>query len=146
MCPTTGRCESFTAKLRDERLTGDILCSLAAAKIVLAAWRRPCTTKRPHSSPGERPPAPEVPQGPPSPPGAWRQDPSCTKIGKGPPQRGWPTRGAAGAACGLDPGHDPVVVGTPRMRACFYPRGDDAFGHHPCRGGSPVQAVPRPPS
>ncbi|WP_370576541.1 integrase core domain-containing protein [Paracoccus sp. MC1862] len=70
MCPTTGRCESFTAKLRDERLTGDILCSLAAAKIVLAAGRRPCTTKRPHSSPGERPPAPEVPQGPPSPPGA----------------------------------------------------------------------------
>ncbi|MBB1493152.1 transposase [Paracoccus sp. MC1854] len=90
VCPTTGRCESFTAKLRDERLTGDILCSLAEAKIVLAAGRRPCTTKRPHSSPGERPPAPEVPQGPPSPPGAWRQHPSCTKIGKGPPQQGRP--------------------------------------------------------
>ena len=52
--------ESFNAKLRDEPLDGEIFFTLAEAKIVVESWRRHCTTKRPHASLGNKPPAPEV--------------------------------------------------------------------------------------
>jgi hypothetical protein len=44
----------------DELLNGEIFYSLAEAKIVIESWRRHYNTKRPHSSLGYRPPAPEV--------------------------------------------------------------------------------------
>ena len=62
-----GYCESFNSKLRDELLDGEIFYSLAEAKIVIEGWRRHYNTKRPHSSLGYRPPAPEVVQWPASP-------------------------------------------------------------------------------
>ncbi len=55
-----GYCESFNAKLRDELLNGEIFYSLAEAKILIESWRRHYNTKRPQSSLGYRPPAPEV--------------------------------------------------------------------------------------
>ncbi|WP_166507207.1 IS3 family transposase [Frigidibacter mobilis] len=64
-----GYCESFNAKLRDELLNGEIFYSLAEAKIVIESWRRHYNTRRPHSSLGYRPPAPEAVQWPASPPG-----------------------------------------------------------------------------
>ena len=64
-----GYCESFNSKLRDELLNGEIFYSLAEAKIVIESWRRHYNTKRPHSSLGYRPPAPEVISWPPTPPG-----------------------------------------------------------------------------
>lgn len=64
-----GYCESFNSKLRDELLNGEIFYSLAEAKIVIETWRRHYNTRRPHSSLGYRPPAPEVVQWPASPPG-----------------------------------------------------------------------------
>ena len=65
-----GYCESFNAKLRDELLNGEIFYSLAEAKIVIESWRKHYNTKRPHSSLGYRPPAPEVVQWPAPPSGA----------------------------------------------------------------------------
>ncbi|WP_343078728.1 transposase, partial [Ostreiculturibacter nitratireducens] len=64
-----GYCESFNAKLRDELLNGEIFYSLAEAKIVIENWRRHYNTRRPHSSLGCRPPAPEVVQWPAPPSG-----------------------------------------------------------------------------
>ena len=55
-----GSCESFNSKLRDELLNGEIFYSLAEAKIIIESWRRHDNTKRPHSSLGYRPPAPEA--------------------------------------------------------------------------------------
>ena len=49
---------------------GSFFYSLAEAKIVIESWRRHYNTKRPHSSLGYRPPAPEVISWPASPPGA----------------------------------------------------------------------------
>jgi putative transposase len=63
-------CESFNSKLRDELLNGEIFYTLAEAKIVIEIWRRHYNTKRPHSSLGYRPPAPEVIQWPATPSGA----------------------------------------------------------------------------
>ncbi|SIT15230.1 Integrase core domain-containing protein [Paracoccus saliphilus] len=65
-----GYCESFNAKIRDELLNGEIFYSLAEAKIVIESWRRHYNTKRPHSSLGYRPPAPEIVQWPAPPSGA----------------------------------------------------------------------------
>ena len=62
-----GYCESFNAKLRDELLNGEIFYSLAEARIVIESWRRHYNTKRPHSSLGYRPPAPEIISWPASP-------------------------------------------------------------------------------
>jgi len=62
--------ESFNAKLRDELLNGGIFHTLAEAKVVIEGWRSHYNTKRPHSSPGCRPPAPEVAQWPAPPSGA----------------------------------------------------------------------------
>lgn len=55
-----GYCESFNSKLRDELLNGEIFYSLAEARIVIEGWRQHYNTKRPHSSLGYRPPAPEA--------------------------------------------------------------------------------------
>jgi putative transposase len=65
-----GFCESFNSKLRDELLNGEIFYSLAEAKVVIEGWRRHYNTRRPHSSLGYRPPAPEVIQWPAPPSGA----------------------------------------------------------------------------
>lgn len=55
-----GYCESFNGKMRYELLDGEIFYSLLEAKIVIERWRVHYNTKRPHSSLGGRPPAPEV--------------------------------------------------------------------------------------
>lgn len=65
-----GYCESFNSKLRDELLNGEIFYSLAEARTVIEAWRRHYNTRRPHSSLGYRPPAPEVVQWPAPPTGS----------------------------------------------------------------------------
>jgi putative transposase len=65
-----GYCESFNSKLRDELLDGEIFYSLAEARTVIETWRRHYNTKRPHSSLGYRPPAPEVVQWPAPPTGS----------------------------------------------------------------------------
>ena len=57
-----GYCESFNGKLRDELLNGEIFYSLKEAKIVIEQWRQHFNQKRPHSSLGYRPPAPQVVQ------------------------------------------------------------------------------------
>jgi len=64
-----GYCESFNSKLRDELLDGEIFYSLAEARTVIEAWRHHYNTKRPHSSLGYHPPAPEVVQWPAPPSG-----------------------------------------------------------------------------
>jgi len=46
--------------MRDELLNGDIFHSLREARILIEQWRKPCNTKRPHSTLGYRPPAPET--------------------------------------------------------------------------------------
>jgi putative transposase len=68
-----GYCESFNSKLRDELLNIEVFSSLKEAKVLIEDWRRHYNTKRPHSSLGYRPPAPEAflwpaPQPPPAPP------------------------------------------------------------------------------
>ena len=55
-----GYCESFNGKLQDECLKGEIFYSLKEARIVLEQWRVHYNTRRPHSSLGYRPPAPEA--------------------------------------------------------------------------------------
>lgn len=55
-----GYCESFNGKMRYEFLDGEIFYSLLEAKILIERWRVHYNTKRPHSSLGGRPPAPET--------------------------------------------------------------------------------------
>jgi transposase InsO family protein len=55
-----GYCESFNGKMRYELLNGEIFFSLLEAKVIIEKWRNHYNTKRPHSSLGYRPPAPEV--------------------------------------------------------------------------------------
>jgi transposase InsO family protein len=55
-----GYCESFNGKMRYELLNGEIFYSLLEAKIIIERWRVHYNTKRPHSSLGGRPPAPET--------------------------------------------------------------------------------------
>ncbi len=52
--------ESFNGKLRDELLNGEIFYTLKEAQILIANWRRLYNGLRPHSSLGQRPPAPET--------------------------------------------------------------------------------------
>jgi transposase InsO family protein len=54
-----GYCESFSGKMRYELLDGEIFYSLMEAKIIIEKWRVHYNTKRPHSSLGGIPPAPE---------------------------------------------------------------------------------------
>jgi len=77
-----GHCESFNAKLRDELIDGEIFYSLAEAKIIIESLRRHYTTKRPHSSLGYRPPAPDVVSWPASPSGA--ASPATPAVAPGP--------------------------------------------------------------
>jgi putative transposase len=55
-----GHIESFSSKLRDELLDGELFHTLKEAQILIAGWRRLHNGLRPHSSPGLRPPAPET--------------------------------------------------------------------------------------
>ncbi len=55
-----GYCESFNGKMRYELLDGEIFYSLLEAKIIIERWQVHYNTKRPHSSLGGRPPAPET--------------------------------------------------------------------------------------
>ena len=55
-----GYIESFNGKLRDELLNGEIFFTLREAQILVANWRRLYNGLRPHSSLGQRPPAPET--------------------------------------------------------------------------------------
>jgi len=52
--------ESFNGKLRDELLNGEIFYTLKEATIMIERWRIHYNTKRPHTSLGYRPPAPET--------------------------------------------------------------------------------------
>lgn len=52
--------ESFNGKFRDEFLNGEILDTLYEAQVLTEKWRKEYNTKRPHSSLGYRPPAPEA--------------------------------------------------------------------------------------
>ena len=54
-----GYCESFNGKMRYELLNGEIFYSLMEAKIIIEKWRKHYNTRRPHSSLGGKPPAPE---------------------------------------------------------------------------------------
>jgi len=55
-----GYVESFNSKLRDELLNGEIFYTLKEAQILTANWQRLYNGLRPHSSLGQRPPAPET--------------------------------------------------------------------------------------
>lgn len=55
-----GYCESFNGKLRDELLNGELFYTLREAQVLIEQWRVFYNTKRPHSSLGYRPPAPET--------------------------------------------------------------------------------------
>jgi transposase InsO family protein len=54
-----GYCESFNARFRDELLNGELFYTLHEAKVIIEQWRKHYNTRRPHSSLGYRPPAPE---------------------------------------------------------------------------------------
>ena len=62
--------ESFNGKLRDELLNGEIFYTLAEARTLIEHWRQHYNTRRPHSSLGYRPPAPETISMPSSPSGS----------------------------------------------------------------------------
>ncbi len=55
-----GYIESFNGKLRDELLNGELFSTLKEAQVLIAGWRRLYNGLRPHSSLGQRPPAPET--------------------------------------------------------------------------------------
>jgi len=55
-----GYIESFNGKFRDELLNGEVFDTLLEARVVTEQWRIFYNTKRPHSSLGYRPPAPEA--------------------------------------------------------------------------------------
>lgn len=52
--------ESFNGKLRDELLDRELFDTLQEAQILIERWRVHYNTKRPHSSLGYKPPAPET--------------------------------------------------------------------------------------
>ena len=55
-----GYVESFNGKLRDELLNREIFYTLREAQVLIESWREECNGRRPHSSLGDRPPAPEA--------------------------------------------------------------------------------------
>lgn len=55
-----GYVESFNGKLRDELLNREVFYTLTEAEVLIARWRHEYNTRRPHSSLGYRPPAPET--------------------------------------------------------------------------------------
>ena len=52
--------EKIIGKIRDELLNREIFYSLKEAQVLIEEWRRYYNTKRPHSSLGYKPPAPET--------------------------------------------------------------------------------------
>ena len=52
--------ESFNGKLRDELLDRELFDTLHEAQVLIERWRVHYNTKRPHSSLGYRPPAPQT--------------------------------------------------------------------------------------
>jgi len=55
-----GYVESFNGKIRDELLNREQIDTLREARVLLEQWRRHYNTRRPHSSLGYIPPAPEA--------------------------------------------------------------------------------------
>lgn len=55
-----GYIESFNGKLRDELLNGEVFDTVIEARIIIERWRKLYNTRRPHSSLGYLPPAPEA--------------------------------------------------------------------------------------
>jgi len=55
-----GYIESFHGKLRDELLNGELFDTLEEARVLIERWRKDYNNHRPHSSLGDRPPAPEA--------------------------------------------------------------------------------------
>jgi putative transposase len=55
-----GYIESFIGKMRDELLNREIFYTLSEARVLIESWRQHYNTKRPHSSIGYQPPAPET--------------------------------------------------------------------------------------
>lgn len=55
-----GYIESFNGKMRDQFLNGELFYTLREAEIMIERWRIHYNTKRPHSSLGGLPPAPET--------------------------------------------------------------------------------------
>ena len=55
-----GYIESFNGNLRDEHLNREIFDTLFEPKVLIERWRIEYNTRRPHSSLGYRPPAPEA--------------------------------------------------------------------------------------
>ncbi len=55
-----GYIESFNGKFRDELLNREIFDTVLEARIITERWRQEYNTKRPHSSLGYLPPAPEA--------------------------------------------------------------------------------------
>lgn len=54
-----GYVESFNGKMRDELLNREQINTLRDAEVLLGQWRRHYNIRRPHSSLGYKPPAPE---------------------------------------------------------------------------------------
>lgn len=55
-----GYVESFIGRFRDELLNGEIFDTLLETRVLIELWRREYNGKRPHSSLGYKPPAPEA--------------------------------------------------------------------------------------
>ena len=55
-----GYIESFNGKLRDELLNLEVFDTLPETQVLVERWRKEYNTRRPHSSLGYRPPAPEA--------------------------------------------------------------------------------------
>jgi len=55
-----GYIESFNGKLRDELLNGEIFDAVLEARVIIDQWKNLYNRKRPHSSLGYKPPAPEA--------------------------------------------------------------------------------------
>jgi len=52
--------ESFNGKFRDELLNGELLDTVWEGRVLAERWRKEYNSKRPHSSLGYKPPAPEA--------------------------------------------------------------------------------------
>jgi transposase InsO family protein len=52
--------ESFNGTFRDELLNGELFYTLKEAQVIIERWRQEYNTFRPHSSLGNKPPAPEA--------------------------------------------------------------------------------------
>jgi transposase InsO family protein len=73
-----GYVESFTGKLRDELLNGEIFYTIIEAQVLIGRWRREYNQVRPHSSLGYRPPAPEPIEWPPG--DCWKRNARYERI------------------------------------------------------------------